>query len=260
MPRHPLLEVRHECGFSSFPNSLHTKNTILGGVDEAGRGSVMGPLVVAGVSVERRNLSRLRRAGVRDSKLLSPKTRCQLFSKIVDLAEHICIFKSDCNEVDRFVSSNMLNKLEAKAMAAVIDRIYAARVYVDACDVNSLRYKDCVECHLAVGPKPRILSLHHCDKTSTVVSAASIVAKVIRDGEIQKIRLLHKEIGSGYPCDKKTIGFIAHWISNYHSAPPFVRKSWKPVRTILENYRRDEPPWGSDQRVSHLLSLGLYVV
>ena len=240
MPRHPLLEVRHEFGFSSFPNSLHTKNTIVGGVDEAGRGSVMGPLVVAGVSVEKRNLSRLRRAGVRDSKLLSPKARCQLFRKIVGLAEHICIFKSDCNEVDRFVSSNMLNKLEAKAMAAVIDSIYAARVYVDACDVNSLRYKECVECHLAVGPKPRILSLHHCDRTSTVVSAASIVAKVIRDGEIQKIRLLHKEIGSGYPCDKKTMGFIVQWISNHHSAPPFVRKSWKPVRAILENRRRDE--------------------
>jgi ribonuclease HII len=51
--------------------------------------------------------------------------------------------------------------------------------------------------------------------------------------------LLHKEIGSGYPCDKKTMGFIVHWISNHHSAPPFVRKSWKPVRAILENRRRD---------------------
>jgi ribonuclease HII len=242
LSRHTSLEVHHEFGFSSIPNSLHSKNILVGGVDEAGRGSVMGPLVVAGVSVQKKYLSRLRRAGVRDSKLLSPKARCQLFRKIVDLAEHICIFKSDCNEVDHYVSSNMLNKLEAKAMAAVIDSIYAARVYVDACDVNSKRYKECVECHLPIGPKPRILSLHHCDRTNTVVSAASIVAKVIRDAEIQKIRLLHKEIGSGYPCDKKTVGFIAQWISNHHSAPPFVRKSWKPVRAILENHRRDLSP------------------
>jgi ribonuclease HII len=241
LSRHLSLEVPHEFGFSSHLNSLHSNNTIVGGVDEAGRGSVMGPLVVAGVSVEKRNLSRLRRAGVRDSKLLSPKARCQLFSQIVDLAEHICILKSDCNEVDHYVFSNMLNKLEAEAMAAVIDSIYAARVYVDACDVNSIRYKECVECHLAVGPKPRIFSLHHCDRTSTVVSAASIIAKVVRDGEIQRIRLLHKEIGSGYPCDKKTMGFIAQWISNHHSAPPFVRKSWQPVRAIIENHRRDVP-------------------
>jgi ribonuclease HII len=239
LSRHPSLEAPHEFDFSSFPNPFHSKNILVGGVDEAGRGSVMGPLVVAGVSVEMRNLSRLRRAGVRDSKLLSPKARCQLFSKIVDLAEHICIFKSDCNEVDDYVRSNMLNKLEAKAMAAVIDSIFAARVYVDACDVNSTRYKECVECHLATGPKPRIFSLHHCDRTSTVVSAASIVAKVIRDREIQKIRLLHKDIGSGYPCDKKTMRFIARWISNHHSTPPFVRKSWKPVRVILENQRRE---------------------
>jgi ribonuclease HII len=241
LSRHPSLEVPHGFDFISYPNPLRSKNIIVGGVDEAGRGSVMGPLVVAGVSVEKRNLSRLRRAGVRDSKLLSPKARCQLFSKIVDLAEHICIFKSDCNEVDNYVHSNMLNKLEAKAMAAVIDSIYAARVYVDACDVNSTRYKECVECHLAVGPKPRIFSLHHCDRTSTVVSAASIVAKVIRDGEIQKLRLFHKDIGSGYPCDKKTMRFIAQWISNHHDAPPFVRKSWKPVRVILENQRRAVP-------------------
>jgi len=224
---------------SPHPNSLHSNNTIVGGVDEAGRGSVLGPLVIAGVSIDRKNLSRLRRAGVRDSKLLSAKARRQLFSQIIDLAEYICIFKSDCNEVDNYVFSNLLNKLEAKAMAAVIDNIYAMRVYVDACDVNSTRYKECIEYELAVGPKPKIFSFHHCDRTNTVVSAASIIAKVIRDGEIQKIRLQHKEIGSGYPCDRRTMRFIAEWISNHHSAPPFARKSWKPIRAILEKQRQN---------------------
>jgi ribonuclease HII len=132
----------------------------------------------------------------------------------------------------------MLNKLEAKAMAAVIDNIYAMRVYVDACDVNSTRYKEYIEYELDVGPKPKIFSFHHCDRTNTVVSAASIIAKVIRDGEIQKIRLLHKEIGSGYPCDRRTMRFIAEWISNHHSAPSFARESWKPVRAILQKHRQ----------------------
>ncbi|HYZ94725.1 MAG TPA: hypothetical protein VE566_03110, partial [Nitrososphaeraceae archaeon] len=119
------------------PARTHSDSDVLiGGVDEAGRGSLLGPLVVAGVSMRSKNLSKLRRASIRDSKMLSVKARQRFFGQIVELAEHICIFKCECNEVDEYVFSNLLNKLEAKAMAAVIDNIFASRVYVDACDVN----------------------------------------------------------------------------------------------------------------------------
>jgi ribonuclease HII len=217
-----------------FPGGLDYRDILIGGVDEAGRGSVLGPLVVAGVSIERKNLSRLRRAGVRDSKMLSVKARQQLFGKIIDLAEHICIFKCECGEVDQYVFSNLLNKLEAKAMAAVIDNIFATRVYVDACDVNCMRYKECIECELGSISRPRIFSLHHADRTNIAVSAASIIAKVIRDEEIQKIRSQYTEIGSGYPCDRKTMKFVLDWVANHDCAPHFARKSWKPLRNILQ--------------------------
>jgi ribonuclease HII len=68
------------------------------------------------------------------------------------------------------------------------------------------------------------------------VSAASIVAKVIRDEEIRKIRSQHNEIGSGYPSDKKTMKFIAKWVANHDCAPHFARKSWKPLRALLEHH------------------------
>jgi ribonuclease HII len=230
-------DISSELDLTSYTKSS-CSNDLIGGVDEAGRGSVLGPLVITGVSVKRKDLSKLRRAGVRDSKLLPVKSRHQLFSQIIDLAEHICICKIDCMEVDQYVFSNMLNKLEAKAMAVVINNIFATRVYVDACDVNPIRYKHCIECELGSISKPKIFSLHHADRTSTAVSAASIIAKVLRDEEIHKIRSQHNGIGSGYPCDRRTMKFITEWVANYDSAPYFARKSWKPLKAILDNHRQ----------------------
>jgi ribonuclease HII len=232
-------DIPSKLNLASYSKSLDSNYTLIGGVDEAGRGSVLGPLVIAGVSIKRKDLSSLRRVGVRDSKLLTVKTRHKLFSHIIDLAEHICVYESHCDEVDQYVYSNMLNKLEAKAMATVIDNIFAMRVYVDACDVNPLRYKECIECELGSILRPRIFSLHHADGANTAVSAASIIAKVIRDEEIHKIRSQHSdEIGSGYPSDRKTMKFIAKWVAKHNSAPHFARKSWKPLRALLENHRQ----------------------
>lgn len=233
-----MKDISSDLDLVACPKDLNSHSPLVGGVDEAGRGSIIGPLVIAGVSLKRKNFSKLRQAGVRDSKLLTVKARQRLYGQIIDLAEHICIFKSECSEVDQYVFSNLLNKLEAKAMATVIDNIFAKRVYVDACDVNPLRYKECIECELGTTSRPRIFSLHHADRTNIAVSAASIVAKIIRDEEIQKIRLEYNEVGSGYPCDRKTMKFIADWITNHNSAPYFARKSWKPLRIILGNLKQ----------------------
>ncbi len=133
-----LKDLSTDLDLFASPKALSSPSSLVGGVDEAGRGSIIGPLVIAGVSLKRENFSKLRQAGVCDSKLLTVKARRRLYCQIIDLAEHICIFKSECSEVDQYVFSNLLNKLEAKAMATVIDNIFAKRVYVDACDVNPL--------------------------------------------------------------------------------------------------------------------------
>jgi ribonuclease HII len=245
-------DIPSKLNLASCSKSWNFNYTLVGGVDEAGRGSVLGPLVIAGVSMKRKDLSHLHRIGVRDSKLLTARARHKLFSHIIDLAEHICVYESDCDEVDKHVYSNMLNKLEAKAMATVIDNILAMRVYVDACDVNPLRYKECIECELGSILRPRIFSLHHADGANTVVSAASIIAKVIRDEEIRKIRLQYNEIGSGYPSDKRTMEFIAKWVANHNSAPYFARKSWKPLRALLENHRQTIHVKGEFREKNHL--------
>ncbi|HET7147559.1 MAG TPA: ribonuclease HII [Candidatus Nitrosopolaris sp.] len=210
------------------------EDVLIGGVDEAGRGSVIGPLVVAGISIEKNCVSRLRKLGIKDSKMLTPIVRKNFFGNILELANSLCISKFDSYEVDSYVFLNGLNELEAIGMAKVINNIHADRIYVDACDINLERYRNSIKKYLW-NPKPRIHCLHHGDCINVAVSAASIVAKIIRDYEIQRIRDIYHDIGSGYPSDKKTMFFIKKWVTQYKSAPHFARKSWRPLRSMLES-------------------------
>jgi ribonuclease HII len=117
-------------------------------------------------------------------------------------------------------------------MADVINKIGADEVYVDCCDVNPDRYRDHICQHLRCSPT--VHSMHHADATNVVVSAASIIAKITRDEEIQRIRARYRGIGSGYPSDEQTMRFIRRWVKKNGAAPEFARKSWKPLRLMLE--------------------------
>jgi ribonuclease HII len=207
-------------------------SVLIGGVDEAGRGSIIGPLVVAGISIRESKIALLREIGVKDSKALNPKVRARLFGEIMKVIDSVCIHKIDPVEVDGSVSFKGLNRLEARTMASVINNIEADEVYVDCCDVNPQRYREYMECHLTC--KPKLYSLHHADVINTVVSAASIIAKITRDKEIQRICNTYGSIGSGYPSDQRTMCFIRDWVVKHGSAPEFARKSWKPLRMMLK--------------------------
>lgn len=213
----------------------------VGGVDEAGRGSIIGPLVVAGISFRKDTVSELHKLGVKDSKALTPKSRLNLYNKLKDLASSVCIYKMECSVIDSNVNLKRLNRLEASMMAHVISNLRADEVFVDSCDVNPERYKDFILSYM-----PRInvqlYSMHHADKIIKTVAAASIVAKVTRDKEMEKIRKRHSDIGSGYPSDEKTMGFIRDWVSKYKCPPKFARKSWRPLKRMLveiEQYELD---------------------
>jgi ribonuclease HII len=209
-----------------------SKDILIGGVDEAGRGSIIGPLIIAGISIRDSKISELSKIGVKDSKKLTKKLRESMFFSIIDLADSLCICKIDSDEIDDNVFLNNLNKLEAEAMAAVINNLRVDEVYVDCCDVNIERYKECIKCRL-VSCNTKLYSMHHADQLNLVVSAASIIAKIVRDNEIQAIRRIYHTIGSGYPSDEKTMYFIRKWVEKYKNAPSFARKSWRPLRTIL---------------------------
>ena len=201
------------------------------GVDDAGRGSVLGPLVIAGVSVERTKIKYLSEIGVKDSKQLSPKTREILYKKIIGIVDSYYVVRISPKIIDQSVRKNQLNHLEAKYMAKVIKKLQPDSSYVDSCDVNPSRFGKEIS---KLANSGRIYSRHHADSRFVIVSAASIVAKVNRDREIEKLRKKH-DLGSGYPSDPKTMRFIKNWILNYHKTPEFVRKSWKPIKIMTQN-------------------------
>jgi ribonuclease HII len=218
--------------------NITRRNKLIAGVDEAGRGSVIGPLVVAGIGVKESKLPLIRGLKLRDSKTLSRTSRRQLYSKIVGVADYICVCVLSTNEIDESVRLKGLNKLEAEAMAAVISDIQPDNVYVDCCDVKPFRYTSLLETYITSSRVYKLYSFHHADALNAVVSAASIVAKVIRDSEIYEIRKTHKNIGSGYPSDRLTINFIRDWVLRFGEPPNFVRKSWRPVKLILKESTR----------------------
>lgn len=207
---------------------------LVAGVDEAGRGCVIGPLVIAGVLISEGKLRVLSQLGVKDSKLLSPKKREALFTEISGLVKKRHVVKLLPSEIDRVVESkrklHRLNRLEAQTMAQIINALEPDEVFVDAADVVEERFKHHIQEDLTV--KAKVTSRHKADKIYPVVSAASIVAKVERDREIAALRVAYGDFGSGYLTDKKTMIFLKRWLQTHDDYPSCVRKSWKPAKLV----------------------------
>jgi ribonuclease HII len=202
---------------------------LVGGVDEAGRGCLLGPLVVAGVSVSPAGARALKRLGVKDSKLLTARQRESLYPQILKAAKRVHWEEIPPGEIDAVVARGKklrkLNYLEAVYFAKVIDRLGARRVTVDASDVVPARFGDDIVRNLAT--KCTIVSRHKADRDYPVVSAASIIAKVQRDRDVEDLRRRHGDFGSGYPSDPTTRSFFTERIKRGEPLPSYVRKSWK---------------------------------
>jgi len=210
---------------------LKTEFVQVCGIDDAGRGSMLGPLVISGISIDKKNLRKLSSLGVKDSKKLSPKNRELLYKKIIALVDDYYIAKIPPRSIDASVKRHGLNELEAKYMAKVVSKLDPDTSYVDSCDVNPKRFGKEIS---KLSDNHKIKSYHHADSRFVVVSAASILAKVTRDRAIEKLRKNH-DLGSGYPSDSKTVKFVTRYYKINHSLPTFVRKSWKPVQKILND-------------------------
>lgn len=205
---------------------------LVAGVDEAGRGCVIGPLVVAGVLIREEKLPELKRLGVKDSKLLSAKKREALAVEIARLAEKHVTVKLMPMEIDRAVESgrklHKLNRLEAQTMARIIEALKPDEAYVDAADVLEERFKHHIQEGLTF--KTKIVAEHKADRTYTVVSAASIIAKVERDREIAALTGEYGDFGTGYLADPRTTRFLKQWLQAHSEYPDCVRKAWKPAK------------------------------
>jgi len=214
---------------------------VIAGVDDAGRGPIIGPLVIAGILIPEDSQESLRSMGVKDSKLLTPRQRTGLNVKIREVALKVSVVEAQPKEIDEVVlhaeKLKKLNFLEAQMMARVIGELGPEVAYVDASDVNEARFGEDIRDSLPASLKTlKICSEHHADRTYPVVSGASIIAKVRRDTIVDGLRQQYGDFGSGYISDPKTMDFLRDWRRTHAEYPPIVRMSWKTIKD-LENER-----------------------
>lgn len=208
---------------------------IKAGVEEAGRGPIIGPLVMAITSCDKSKEKELSLMGIKDSKMLTPKKREELFEKIIKICEYEIMIISNV-EVDEAVNSKTdnLNKLEARTSAQLINKL-ALKVKIDEvmldCPTVSLdKYSKEVSSQVD-NKKIKVISENKADINHPIVSAASILAKVTRDREVEKIKEdLGIDIGSGYPADPKTKEFVLRNLDC-----KYIRKSWATYKNAIRD-------------------------
>jgi len=196
------------------------------GIDEAGRGPVIGPMVLCGVWVRTEHRTKLRELGVKDSKSFGSsakahKRRSQLAEQIRGVAQCVVVLSVDAAEVSRRVRLGELNLLEQELADVIVQsgppgaRIVAdgARLFGPLCE----RY-------------PQLRALDRADQSEPCVAAASIIAKVERDAQFRAIvdrfeGELGPVRGGGYVNDE-TAAFLRAYFERYGELPPDVRESW----------------------------------
>jgi len=204
------------------------------GIDEAGRGPVVGPMVVAGVKVN--DDGKLIEIGVKDSKRLSASTREELEEVIKDCTEFTLRVVS-AEDIDSLRSSMTLNELEADLFANVVNELCvdSDTCYLDSASTDEKKFAEMVKRKMSV--QPSIVSEHGADDEYPVVSAASILAKVERDRKVEEIsEKLGNDVGSGYPSDSKTREFLREWICEEECLPPYTRESWETCRELMNKF------------------------
>ena len=199
------------------------------GIDEAGKGPVIGSMFVAGVL----NFDGLEELGVKDSKRLSPAKR-EYLAECIEEATEVYVVEMTASEIDEGRKGHTMNEIMVEQFSEVIKYFLPDRAIVDAADVKPERFAANLRANYEKegDAEIEIISESKADDRYPLVSAASIVAKVHRDRSIRTLAVkIGAEIGSGYPADPKTIKFLKELLKekDLEGIPIYVRKSWKTV-------------------------------
>jgi ribonuclease HII len=191
------------------------------GIDEAGRGPVIGPMIIAGVMIQEGKEAEL--GAVKDSKLLAHPKRIALGHEIVANSEFKIIEVSP-KEIDDAVMSDELNLnwLEAHKQAEIINELKPDVAIIDCPSINCKAYTEYLR-NLLTNKGIKLIVEHKADVNYPVCSAASIIAKVRREEEMDKIKAKYGDVGPGYPSNAVTQKFVK---DNWQRYPEIFRKTW----------------------------------
>lgn len=207
------------------------------GIDEAGRGPIIGPLVMCGILIDEKDVPKLREIKVKDSKLLTHKKRIELYKKIIKIVKDYKTFIIEPEEIDASVDSQIsnLNKLEMIKTAQIINSLNPDKVIIDCPSPNIKRYTQ--ELTIYLKERPELIVEHKADVNHVECSTASIIAKVIREEEVEKLEKQYNiKFGSGYMSDPITQKFLAE---NFHKEElhKIFRKSWIPFKNHINKQK-----------------------
>ncbi len=200
------------------------------GIDEAGRGPLIGPMVMCGVLIDEKDEAKLVSLGVKDSKMLTPRQRESIAAQLKKTVKYELVVVGP-HEIDTAVLSDTdnLNWLEAKHAAAIIQKLKPATAVLDCPSPNITAYTEYIQD--LIDKKTKMICAHHADVDHPTVAAASILAKVERDALIEKLKAKVGDFGSGYMSDPKTKLFLE---KNWDKHPAVFRKSWAPYKKLLK--------------------------
>lgn len=197
------------------------------GVDEAGRGPVLGPLVVSIVCAETSTLSEI---GARDSKTLSSSSRGRLDKLIRERSEFVLSREISAPELNRMMDSINLNDIEENAYSELIESSpFDCTIYVDSFDVNEKRLSE----KLSRRTRKKVVCEHRADSKFPAVSAASIISKVLRDTRIRELEEEYGRLGSGYPSDPVTMDFLRQSARDNTDLSGVARTHWKTYKRLF---------------------------
>jgi len=213
---------------------------LVSGSDEAGRGSVIGPLVIATVLIDEEDEGELREIGAKDSKKLSPKRREELYKIIVKICKDYRVSYISPRVIDSYVARKVkmrtLNFLEAKVIAEHLAQLNPSVAYLDSPYSRPVLFKKMVS-EILKKREIKIVSANKAEDKWVEVACASIIAKVSRDRAIRRLKKKYGNFGSGYPSDLRTVNFLKQIIST-NKKPKFVRWSWKTISELMPKEER----------------------
>ena len=210
----------------------------IAGVDEAGKGPVIGPMCVAGVLINEDKLHLIEELGVKDSKKVAPKKRKLLSGRIKETADNWFVLDVSAHQIDELRTIMTMNEVMVICHAKVLENLEPDHAFLDAADVKEERFGRNVQKKCQTPTKFRVTARHKADVRYPIVAAASIIAKVHRDHAIAALREEFGDFGSGYPADPKTIRFLREWFSEHQSFPDVVRHSWKTVENVIASAKQ----------------------